>query len=498
MKKITAILLVFTMLVGCLPLAFAEEGITAPIENENAEPLYDNGLPLVILAGMEFAGLVKDKGLETEENALGSVETSDIVKMIFKTIWAVISKFSINAGIDVVTEFVSGMFKYLACDGNGDSIYNVEFREYYDKSMAHYPEYYAHKGGANETGIVRDAVDTYGPERVYYIRYDWRLDPRETAVFVNQMVELAKSEHNVDQVNFVCCSMGGVVALNYINTYGSASLKNLVFNSSAVYGTHVLTDCFTGNIVIDADVIYRYCEFKLDNPSLMGLIRLCYKTKLLDVLCKVVNKFTENHKEYIFTTGLADTLGTIPGYWALLQPDKLDEAKNFLFGDKQEEYAGLIEKIIALNEINSNREEILLNAQANGTNMSFIACYNRPNVPVYAHAGLHGDDTLETDLMAGGATVSNIGETLSSEYLAECDGKYLSPDKDIDCSTCLMPDYTWCIKDGRHVAGRYKSDFNQFLWWLMMAEEQRTIYDKEEYPQYIQGGTDDNFYGKVK
>ena len=55
---------------------------------------------------------------------------------------------------------------------------------------------------------------------------------------------------------------------------------------------------------------------------------------------------------------------------------------------------------------------------------------------------------------AFGPTVSTVDGTLSEKYInsrvAEGKGKYISPDKQIDASTCLLPDNTWFIKNVDH------------------------------------------------
>ena len=55
-----------------------------------------------------------------------------------------------------------------------------------------------------------------------------------------------------------------------------------------------------------------------------------------------------------------------------------------------------------------------------GMIFTVVANYNTPNVPVYKNAGLQGDGILETRAMSFGATVSEIGKTLSElESMAE-------------------------------------------------------------------------------
>ncbi len=53
-----------------------------------------------------------------------------------------------------------------------------------------------------------------------------------------------------------------------------------------------------------------------------------------------------------------------------------------------------------------------------------------------------------------GATCSKIGETLPADYIEQRKeeglGEYISPDMQIDASTCLFPETTWIVKNVHH------------------------------------------------
>ena len=487
MKKLISILLVGILMLTSIPIFSSAE--------ETTEFNYpDNGLPIVIVAGMDFGGLVKDKGKDTQEPAIGEVKASDIIKVVFKTIGQTIIHFNLDYGMQVVVDYVGDLFKYLGCDENGDTIYDISSGQDYDKSAANYEELCEIHEGSGEDGITRNAADIYGADRVYYFRYDWRIDPQINAGKINNMIELAKSEHNCDKVNLICASMGGVLTLNYLAEYGHDSIQNLVLDSSTYCGTYVATDCLNGNIYFDDTSVYNYSTANVDSGIFRAFMNVVYKTGLLKVGCKLVNKIVVRYEDTVFDQMFIDTFGTLPGFWALVQPDEYETAKEFIFRDNTEKYAGLIEKTDRIQENNKNREQILASAVADGVNISFIASYGKGCVPVYLHSATQGDAILETHYMSGGATVDDYSGTLSDEYIATRDAKYISPDKMIDASTCLYPDYVWFIKDGDHVGGNYGSDFNDLLWWLLMSDTQRTVNDDSRYPQFLKADAELNFY----
>ena len=107
--------------------------------------------------------------------------------------------------------------------------------------------------------------------------------------------------------------------------------------------------------------------------------------------------------------------------------------------------------------------------------------------PVVESADETGDVWLTVRYASIGATASKIGATLSDEYLAAKRdagyGKYLSPDKQIDASTCLFPDYTWFIKGAIHnddIIG-----VSDILSNVFNSTDDVTVDTFEAYPQFM-------------
>ena len=80
-----------------------------------------------------------------------------------------------------------------------------------------------------------------------------------------------------------------------------------------------------------------------------------------------------------------------------------------------------------------------------------------------------------------GAVASPIDGTLKRSYLKTADMRYVSPDRQIDASTCLMPDRTWFIKNLEH------KDFPECVERLFdfILNEDATVFDSEAFPQYM-------------
>ena len=127
----------------------------------------------------------------------------------------------------------------------------------------------------------------------------------------------------------------------------------------------------------------------------------------------------------------------------------------------------------------------MLGCIAKGMDIMVISKYNFANFPLSEDALVQSDGTATTTATSFGAVTANFGEVLSDEYIAsmsEEELKYLSPDKMIDASTCLLPEKTWFIKNLYHGDFPYGPDY---LIDAFLLHEDMTIDTYEEYPQYL-------------
>ena len=100
---------------------------------------------------------------------------------------------------------------------------------------------------------------------------------------------------------------------------------------------------------------------------------------------------------------------------------------------------------------------------------------------------------------AFGATTSTIFDTLSDGYVAqrtaEGKGKYISPDRMVDASTCLYPDYTWFIRDVAHDA--YPPEINKLFMDIFHSSTQYTVFTDSKFPQFVSYNADTKKIAKI-
>lgn len=480
------VILSVILALSCCVTAFATEEADGRISK------VDSDTPVIVVRGMLFVGgLEYDRGTQNAKPVAPVFDAGELVSALFRTAGAAVMNFSIEAGVSVVCDYVTDLFGDYPCDNNGDSLHPNVTAAWYPLSVDNYPELLENRYSDDELGLVAGLADRYGGDMVYYFVYDWRLDPMDNADLLNETVNTALGDHACDKVDIICCSMGGSVAMAYMAEYGYDKIDTLISNTSVMFGADVISDLFNGKVCFDADAVERYVGAMV--PSLAGLLKFANRLGLLDGLCKFVNNFAEKYKRQIFDESLVPTFATLPGFWSMMHGEDYLSAREFIFGDKQEEYAGLLERLDNYyNSVSSRREELVDGALTSGVKLCVLANYNSPLVPAYESAKYQGDGMIETGAMAGGALTSVVGGVLSDEELSVGDSRYVSPDKCINASTCLYPDYTWFAKDAGHVVGLYGSEYSCFIFELLESESQPTIDMWEEYPQFMQSDANEN------
>ena len=117
----------------------------------------------------------------------------------------------------------------------------------------------------------------------------------------------------------------------------------------------------------------------------------------------------------------------------------------------------LYKKLKRFNRAQRRLKKNLKYVKRHGAEVAIVANYNEPGIPVTSKANNHIDGLIDTVRASGGATVADYGKTLKRS------GKYVSPDKIIDASTCILPNNTWFLKDVQHMQFRYGTKVSKFI-----------------------------------
>ncbi len=437
--------------------------------------------PIVYVAALGSGAVYRDAGTENEKK-LFRPETDDILTDFAPLVSAagsLILNGDYDAFGDVLIDCVNTSFGSLAMDENGNSQPNVTTEEFHPQSADH------------------------GYDNSYYFGYDFREDPIVNAKKLHSYLEEVKEITKHDTVKMRASSMGGVTLLAYLKLYGSDNIETIIMQNCPLQGTAVAGELFNGKVEINKDALVRYASGALpsmDSDALAGIL-----ITIIDMfdaagvwagLVDIADKIIANLKDRVFDEALIPIFGTMPGIWSFVPDEYYESAKSFMKLDESIN-AQLLERLDFYHyEVQSNAGRILKDAQKNGTNIYIVAGYNMQRTPLVEAYKNNSDGTVDTEYASVGATCAYIGEQLPDDYKQAVSGEYnyISPARVIDASTCALPEQTWFIKDMLH--STCHDGHGVFYRVLFESEEQLTVHDMNEYPQFMQNDTvHQTFYG---
>ena len=224
------------------------------------------------------------------------------------------------------------------------------------------------------------------------------------------------------------------------------------------------------------------------NQLIRAFITMFNKTYGLDIACWSVNNVYPDIYLNIVPRILRETFATFPSYWTMVNDRDYEKAKETVFyGAPEGKYDNFIKIIDNYHyNVQVKAEELYKSYIEDGIEVSNITKYGQQTIPVTEDGDVLSDSICTVEDSSYGATTAGVTETFSDQYMkkAEFDGtiKYISPDKKVDASTCMLPDRTWFIKDLAH------KTFPKCVERLLdeiINNDSFTVFDNENYPQYL-------------
>lgn len=332
----------------------------------------------------------------------------------------------------------------------------------------------------------------------YWFRYDWRLDPMEIADDFNSYIKDIKKSTGCEKVGIMATCLGTNVVMAYVAKYGVEDIQGIAMDGSVVGGAEILSEVVCAKFDVDPAALMRVLRdvealglFSLDE-FIEETIDMLVQTGLLEgVISTTENIFYDKLVKGVTSALALSTFYTWPNYWACVSPEDYESAKYYVFGEEGSEkrikYAGLIEKLDNYDrEVRKKIPELIQKIKDGGANFGVISKYGFQIIPICANSDAVSDQFASVKRSSFGATTSNVYETLSDEYIAqrvaEGKGRYISPDKLIDASTCICPDNTWFIKGSSH--SNWNSYELKILYDVSTADRQLTV-DDFPYSQFM-------------
>ena len=310
---------------------------------------------------------------------------------------------------------------------------------------------------------------TYNVNSCYEYWPDSRLSPLVVADDIHAFIETIKQKTGHDRVHLLSRCEGSAYMLAYMYKYGRennyADFASATFFEPAVNGMGFAEAAYSGNVVLSDKTLHRFLrdgtEMNIEvGDDVMGVLATVYNamhdTFAMDFTVAQANKIYEGIKDVFMARLMRDFYGRCLGYVTAVN-EKYEEFKKYVFYEQgdAETFAAIISQADDFHyNVQMHFADIVNEAKADGVPVNVIVEYGFQQYPFSAEAEYVGTYMASVREQSIGAVCSKMEETLSDAYIAERTaagyGDLISPDRQVDASTALMPDNTWYIKNCNH------------------------------------------------
>ena len=374
---------------------------------------------------------------------------------------------------NLIRDTISPIYHELALDENGQSPNGSTCRWTYSKDA-----------------LNKNKVNGKYPTQAYEFFYDWRMDPYMIADQLHQFIEDVLDVTGEKEVAVMGRCLGACIATAYMVKYDGEYVRDLILYASALNGADIVSKLFAGKVYLDADGIERYVydlDISIDGLSkelIRSFVTVFNDIYGLDLACWAVNNVWENIYLDVMPQSLIDSFGTYPGYWAMVSDEDYERAKENVFHNQDmEKWSSFIDIIDNYHyNVQLKAPELFKEFTERGINIANITKYGYQSIPLNAPADAVSDSYCSVGNASMGAASASMLEGFSDEYIASHDAKYISPDKQIDASTCLFPERTWFIKNLQHKD--FPGEVNPLI-NSIVNEDNFTVDSDPNFPQYL-------------
>lgn len=473
MKKTVSVIILMGMLISLfVPVAAA------------AERTYQD-IPLVLLAGTSNTGIYNEAG---EKIMPDNDEKTNEVLSDKKLMAELVASFGIALATDKWDSYTDKLCTALdpiwaeqRCDKNGVAS---------DKT---------HLGWSWSKKTLSKKKSDFGVND-FRFNYDWRIDPFIVADELHEYIKAVLEVTGKPQVGLIGRCYGSCVTSAYLEKYGDENLVDTaLFYCPMVKGVETVDALFTGSIKLDGATVSTYLDYYLTQEKpiddtgltdfIVNLLAILNTYGVMDFTATGLTSFVNVFIDKIFPRILRMSYAQDPGYWAMVSDERYEEAKEYVFGGCEEEYAALIEKIDNYHySVQTPLYDIVDSLiEKNDMNICVIAKYGIPTYPFFEGSDYQTDSSNSVSRMSLGATASTINTVLPDEYIENAvslgTDKYISSDRKIDASTCYYKDSTWFFKDVGHM--EYPAFIDGLMVYATRCTDQLTVWNDPGTVQFM-------------
>ena len=457
----------------CLALLGAACAFDAQAAGTNAKTCACGEIPRVYVPGIGDSPLYLHYGTP-EQTEVGVVDTEGLQAQILPIIKNAVAGHGWEKAGGALAALVNGLLGHLQVDEQGNSVLPISAHAEFDKAQDH-----------------RQKHD-------YRFDYDWRLDPMQNAVQLNQFIKEVRAGTGHKQVILRDACEGSLIAMAYFAQFGAGSIEHYIANVGAFNGLTLIGELFTGNVEIGYRQVMEYLRqlghYYGPDDGFMALFApladLLDSTGLAVPLIFALRQLIVKPQDTLYAEALIPLCGQWPALWGFVPDEYYEDAKTFMFGSdpKYKDFIKLIDNFHY--KAGPGMADKIIAGINKKIKVSIIAAYGNAPMPFTQEGGYDTDGLIDTARESCGAATAGVGRTFPEGYRQRInDGhNHVSADRRIDASTCLLPEQTWFYKNTVHFFGGHGA----LIDFLARSKKQPTVFDNPEFPQFmtrLPGGT---------
>lgn len=496
-KKVLSVLLAISMLAGVAAVgAYAadEKATKAPVSVNELER--DEVYPTIIIHGIGQADtyLADENGdpvYDEDGNEVTGwpiyVNVTDLITdLILPLLFTLVTQRDCGLS-DAIYDAVIDQLSLSAAGDDGEPLNNIVVKGYDGRPISECTE--EEKEEIYDSVPLENYAAEVGEEYLYYFAYDSFGDTYKIVDQLEAIIEKAERETGKDKVNLIPISLGGAVATAYIGENPDGEeINKIVFIVPALDGSEIVGKVMANELDYSDTGLYRDMFTKLvgEDDYTGWLINIAVRTLPKEVLVDVFSSLA---------TGLsAGLLSKSVNMWGLVPNAMYDE----LAAEYLTEGTALKAKADRFHAAQSNLVKNLYNYEKNGVKIYDISAYG---LELYSliDSDSNSDKIIHSSSTSMGATFSAVDGTLGEDYVQQNYKEYnfLSPDGQVDASTCAFPKTTWFFGGQDHEKIGHNDVVIRLATDLLLVDEM-DVFTTVEYPQFNGHRNDKNARKLIK
>lgn len=387
---------------------------------------------------------------------------------------------------DAFANIIDSSFGINTSDLNGKNTGNVVTERY----LYPYSEFSDYEKETVNHHVPFELYPTDLPkDHLYYFAYNSFGNHIDLVDELYEFIQMVKAQTGHDKVNLVPLSQGSTFVSAMLEYYPQVvdELHKIFFVVPALSGSIIIGDVFNDRVnFLNKDYLYNGFleEMGLLDEYTARLIEIALRILPDEVIMATLQKGVKHLVE--------NTMTRSTSMWTLCPPEDYPSAAEKYLSSP--EMANIKAQTDRYYQVQLHHRDNIQNLVDHGVQVFDIVEYNWPVINVAERWNtMNGDYIIHTAGTSMGATFANVGETLPANYTQQnthCSDpthNHISPKRDVDASTGLLPDTTFYFDGNRHDLTQHNDVILKLAMQEIANDDIKDVYSSPDFPQFLSG-----------